>query len=98
MSIRMEKPWIDLTAESVKALPCQLGVYELADAAGRVVQIGFAGGRDRPAGAARFRTEVNQQYTTRYQELLMLHVADHGSLPVVNQEDPPVRLGRLSPL
>ena len=46
----------------------------------------------------RFRTEVNQQYTTRYQELLMLHVADHGSLPVVNQEDPPVRLGSLSPL
>ncbi len=112
MSIRMEKPWIDLTAETVKALPGQLGVYQLADAAGRVVQIGFAGGRslfglrseleralrDRPAGAVRFRTEVNQQYTTRYQELLMLHVADHGSLPVVNQEDPPVRLGRLSPL
>jgi hypothetical protein len=112
MSIRMEKPWIDLTAESVKALSGQLGVYQLADAAGRVVQIGFAGGRslfglrsdleralrDQPAGAVRFRTEVNQQYTTRYQELLMLHVADHGSLPVVNQDDPPVRLGRLSPL
>ena len=59
---------------------------------GRVVYIGFAGGRslfglrseleralqERPAGAARFRTEVNQQYTSRYQELLMLHVADHG--------------------
>jgi hypothetical protein len=46
----------------------------------------------------RFRYEVNQQYTTRYQELLMLHVADHGTLPVVNAADPPVRLGRLSPL
>jgi hypothetical protein len=112
MSIRMEKPWIDLTAEAVKALPGQLGVYQLADGGGRVVYIGFAGGRslfglrseleralrDRPAGAARFRVEVNQQYTTRYQELLMLHGADHGSLPVVNQEDPPPRLGRLSPL
>ena len=54
--------------------------------------------RSDPAGAARFRTEVNQQYTTRYQELLMLHVADHGALPVVNQADPPPRLGRLSPL
>ena len=112
MSIRLEKPWTELTPEAVKALPGQLGVYQLADAAGRVVQIGFAGGRslfglrseleralrERPAGAVRFRVEVNQQYTSRYQELLMLHVADHGSLPVVNQENPPVRLGRLSPL
>jgi hypothetical protein len=46
----------------------------------------------------RFRTEVNQQYTSRHLELLMLHVADHGSLPTVNQADPPPRLGRLSPL
>ena len=111
MAIRMEKPWIELTPEAVMALPGQLGVYQLADASGRIVQIGFAGGRslfglrseleralrDRPAGAVRFRTEVNQQYTTRYQELLMLHVADHGSLPIVNAADPPVRLGRLSP-
>jgi len=108
----MTKPWIDLTAEAVKALPGQLGVYQLATSDGHVVYIGFAGGRSlfglrseleralagRPGGATRFRTEVNQQYTTRYQELLMLHVADHGSLPVVNQEDPPPRLGRLSPL
>jgi hypothetical protein len=112
MSIRMEKPWIELTPETVKALPGQLGVYQLADTAGRIVQIGFAGGRslfglrseieralgERPAGAVSFRIEVNQQYTSRYHELLMLHVADHGSLPVVNQADPPPRLGRLSPL
>jgi len=112
MAIRMEKPWIELTPEAVKALPGQLGVYQLADAASRVVYIGYAGGRtlfglrseleralkERPAGAAHFRIEVNQQYTSRYQELLMLHVADHGSLPVVHAADPPVRLGRLSPL
>ena len=112
MSIRMQKPWTELTPEAVKALPGQLGVYQLADAAGSVVYIGFAGGRslfglrseleralrERPAGAARFRCEINQQYTSRHQELLMLHVADHGSLPVVNRADPPVRLGRLSPL
>ena len=112
MSIRMEKPWIDLTADAVKALPGQLGVYQLADAAATSSISALPAGaacsacrseleralRDRPAGAARFRVEVNQQYTTRYQELLMLHVADHGSLPVVNQEDPPPRLGRLSPL
>ena len=112
MSIRLEKPWTELTPEAVKALPGQLGVYQLADAAGRVVYIGYAGGRslfglrseleraleERPAGAVRFRTEVNQQYMSRYHELLMLHVADHGSLPAANQTDPPARLGRLSPL
>lgn len=112
MAIRMEKPWLDLAPAAVEALPGQLGVYQLADAEGRVVYIGFAGGRslfglrseleralrERPAGATRFRIEVNQQYTSRYQELLMLHVADHGSLPVVNAADPPPRLGRLSPL
>ena len=101
-----------MTPEAVQALPGQLGVYQLADAAGHIVYIGFAGGRslfglrseleralkDRPAGAARFRTEVNQQYMSRYRELLMLHVADHGSLPAVNAADPPPQLGRLSPL
>ena len=112
MAIRLEKPWIELTPEAVMALPGQLGVYQLADAGGRVVHIGYAGGRslfglrseleralkERPGGATRFRIEVNQQYTSRHLELLMLHVADHGSLPVVNAADPPVRLGRLSPL
>ncbi|MET0569646.1 MAG: hypothetical protein ABWZ74_11255 [Hyphomicrobiaceae bacterium] len=112
MSIRMTKPWIDLTLEMVKRLPGQLGVYQLADAEDRVVYIGYAGGRtlfglrseleralaERPGNAVRFRCEVNQQYTTRYQELLMLHAADHGELPLINRDNPPVRLGRLSPL
>lgn len=112
MAIRLGKPWIALTAENVRALPGQLGVYQLADAAGAVVYIGFAGGRSlfglrseleralqqRPAGAASFCCEINQQYSTRYRELLMLHVADHGGLPPGNRADPPVRLGRLSPL
>jgi hypothetical protein len=112
MAIRLEKPWIALTPEAVKALPGQLGVYQLADAEGRIVYIGFAGGRslfglrseleralkERPGGAARFRYEVNQQYTSRHLELLMLHVADHGSQPLVNAADPAPPLGRLSPL
>jgi hypothetical protein len=112
MSIRMTKPWTPLTADAVKALSGQLGVYQLADAEGRVVYIGAAGGRtlfglrseieralkDRPAGATQFRVEINQQYTSRHAELLMLHVHDHGALPSVNAENPPPRLGRLSPL
>ena len=112
MAIRMDKPWIELTPETVRVLPGQLGVFELADPQGHVVAIGFAGGRslfglrseleralrERPGGAAHFRYEVNQQYTSRHRELLMLHVADHGSLPLANRADPPIGLGRLSPL
>lgn len=111
MAIRMTKAWIPLSAETVARLPGQLGVYQLANAAGEVVFIGFAGGRslfglrsevggaldDRPAGATQFRVEVNQQYTTRYQELLMLHVHDHGDVPAGNRGKPLPRLGRLSP-
>ena len=112
MAIRMDKHWIELTRKTVTALPGQLGVFELADAQGRIVCIGFAGGRslfglrseleralrERPGGATRFRYEINQQYMSRHRELLMLRVADHGSLPVVNGSDPPPGLGRLSPL
>jgi len=112
MSIRLNKPWIALNLDAVAALPGQLGVYQLADEDGHIVYIGFAGGRstfglrgeleralrERPAGAAKFRYEVNQQYTSRHRELLMLHVADHGKLPIANPADSPARLGRLSPL
>ena len=112
MSIRLNKPWIALSLDAVAALPGQLGVYQLADEDGCIVYIGFAGGRstfglrgeleralrERPAGAAQFRYEVNQQYTSRHRELLMLHVADHGKLPIANPADSPARLGPLRPL
>lgn len=112
MAIRMTKAWVPLTPENVTKLPGQLGVFQLADAAGQCVFIGFAGGRslfgvrseiektlaEPPAGATQFRVEINQQYTTRYQELLMLHVHDHGGIPAGNIGKPLPRLGRLSPL
>jgi hypothetical protein len=108
----MSKPFLALVPETVRALPGQLGVYQLADEDLRVVYIGFAGGNslfglrgelqralnDPTRAASRFRYEVTQQYTSRYLELLMLHIADHGSLPAGNRADPPPRLGRLSPL
>jgi len=109
MGVRLEKPWRDLTAENVAALAGELGVYQLADAEGRVLRIGYAGGRTLfglrselaaalAAGeAARFRIEVNAQYMSRYDELLMVHVADHGALPPGNATDAQRRLGRLSP-
>jgi hypothetical protein len=110
MGIRLEKPWIALTADAVRALPGQLGVFELADGEGRVLRIGYAGGhalfglrsaveeaRQRHPAARRFRVEVTMQYQSRYRELLMLHKADHGALPEGNRDEP-AQLGRLSPL
>ena len=52
----------------------------------------------REHGGLQFRVEVNMSYLTRCQELLMLHVADHGELPPGNRERLPFTLGRLSPL
>jgi len=109
MGIRLEKPWRALTPEAVAALPAELGVFQLGDAQGTVVRIGYAGGRTLfglrselaaalAAGeAAQFRTEVTSQYMCRYEELLMVHKADHGALPTGNAADGRRRLGRLSP-
>jgi len=110
MRLRLDKPWQPLTAETAARLPGQLGVYQVADAGGTVLYIGQAGARspfglrselqrelaERGAGC-QFRVEVNQQYRTRWLELLMVHQADHGSLPGDNAKDPPPNLGRLSP-
>ena len=108
--LRLDKPWRPLTAETAARLPGQLGVYQIADGKGQVLFIGQAGARspfglrselsreaqERGAGC-QFRVEVNQQYRTRWLELLMVHQADHGSLPPDNAKNPPSNLGRLSP-
>jgi hypothetical protein len=110
MRLRLDKPWQPLTSEAATKLPGQLGVYQIADAAGKILFIGQAGGRspfglrselqrehaERSAGC-QFRVEVNQQYRSRWFELLMLHQADHGGLPPDNAKNPPPNLGRLSP-
>ncbi len=108
--VRLDKPWRPLTVEEATRLPGQLGVYQIADAAGTILYIGQAGGRspfglrselqreanERGTGQ-QFRVEVNQQYRSRWFELLMVHKADHGSLPADNEKNPPPNLGRLSP-
>ncbi len=107
-SIRLEKPWKPLDETEVDRLPGQLGVYQLADDREEIVRIGFAGGHSQfglrgelaqclqeTIGRSRlFRCEVTMQYLTRYQELLMVFLADHGRLPVENTERPS-ELGRL---
>jgi hypothetical protein len=108
--LEIRRPWQDLTGEAVARVQGQLGVYELADAAGRTVRIGYAGGKSlfglrgelearlREGEATRFRYEVNTAYLTRYQELLMVYAARHGGeLPPANRAAPPGRLGRLHP-
>lgn len=95
-------------ARQAGALPGHMGVYELADDAGRVLYIGCAGGRSRFGlrgevcdalarieGASRFRVEITTAYLTRHRELLMRHRAAHGALPAANAPVP--GLGRLSP-
>jgi hypothetical protein len=111
IGLRLQKPWLPLTEEAVKRLPGQLGIYQIADASGAILFIGEAGARTpfglrsellreaqaRPTGQ-QFRVEVNMQYHTRWLELLMVHQADHGSLPPDNAKNPPPTLGRLSPV
>ncbi|MFI4973721.1 MAG: hypothetical protein ACHP84_04175 [Caulobacterales bacterium] len=107
--VRLDKPWRELTAENVARLAGELGVFQLADAQGRVVRIGYAGGRSlfglrgelqaalAAGAAAKFRVEVTAQYLSRHEELLMVHMAEFGSLPAGNAADAGRRLGRLSP-
>ena len=109
MGVRLEKPWRALTAQNVADLGAELGVYQLADADGRVLRIGYAGGRTLfglrselsaalAAGeAVKFRTEVTAGYMSRYDELLMVHKADFGELPPGNAAEGDRRLGRLTP-
>ena len=106
MSIRLDKPWRGV--DEIESLGGQLGVFELGNAEGEVLYVGFAGGRSlfglrevveqtlaEVEGAVGFRVEITTAYRTRYQELLMVHVADHGGLPSANPPEP--ALGKLSP-
>jgi len=109
MGVRLDKPWRPLVGEEVRKLAGELGVYELGDADGRVVRIGYAGGRSlfglrgellaalgRDEAAA-FRVEVTANYLSRYDELLMVHRNNFGDLPPGNAADAKRRLGRITP-
>lgn len=110
MSVRMTKAWRAVDSQALLALPGQLGVFQLADADGRLLFIGRADGRstfglrgvvadatEKVSEATQFRYEVTTAYHTRYLELLMVAVADNGSLPPANDPAEGRRLGRLSP-
>ena len=107
--VRLTKPWSDLDDAAIAALPGQLGVFEIGDEEGAVLELGFAGGRSRfglrsaiaetaakHERAARFRYEVTMQYWSRFEELLAVHVADHGELPAGNTDRGDRRVGRIA--
>lgn len=110
MPVLLTKPWRPLTAEEISRVQGQLGVYELGDDAGEVLYAGYAGGRslfglrgelerhlrEGTGGATQFRIEVNTQYTSRWKELLMAHIAADGEVPPLNREERLPSLGRLS--
>ena len=110
MGIRLDKPWQRLDHETISALPAQLGAYHVADDAGTVLSVGYAGAREpfglqsalrreieqHGGGATQFRCEFTSNYRSRWDELLMLHLADHGELPEP-QRDQAQRVGRLTP-
>jgi hypothetical protein len=109
MAVRLDKPWIALTADNVAQVAGHLGVYQLANGTGEIVYIGVAGGRSPfglkgmltdvlrapPAGATQFRYEVNMAYHSRYLELLQAYRHDYGRLPAGNADVDERRLGRL---
>lgn len=108
MSLRLTKQWLPLDQQSVDQLKGELGVFQLGNAAEEVIYVGFAGSRSQFGlrseiekhlkKAALFRIEVTSAYSTRFQELLMLHYADFGCYPSLNSELDTANLGRLSPL
>jgi hypothetical protein len=111
VSIRLEKPWVDLIDKRVGQLRGELGVYQIGDERGEVVFIGYAGGRslfglkselegalERYRGQKmRFRVEVTSQYLSRCEELLMIHKHDHGEVPRDNHAERKRKLGRIEP-
>ncbi len=107
--MRLTKPWLD-SAAALALLHGNLGVFQLGDAQGRVVFIGYAGGNSKfglqgavrealaaHSDATSVRYEITTAYHTRYRELLMLHIADFGAQPAGNDAEDGVTLGQLSP-
>lgn len=105
LTTRLTKDWVPKD-QALLRLRGNLGVFELADAKGEVIYIGFAGGNSQfglkgvvqeilqSVDAVSVRWEVNTAYLSRFKELMMVHIADHGAAPVNN---PPIKLGKLSP-
>ena len=104
MGLSIRRNWVPLEAATVNAVPAQVGVYEISGADGKVLIVGYAGGRSlfglrgelqrelaaRGAGYS-FRWEATSTYLSRRDELLMLHLGQSGSFPPDNPPRPGLR-------
>tara|TARA_R110001606_G_scaffold79257_1_gene183092 strand:- start:6068 stop:6424 length:357 start_codon:yes stop_codon:yes gene_type:complete len=103
----LQKPFLPLVEDEVARVSGATGVFEIADANGETLYIGWAGGRSlfgmrgelavwlKVENADQFRTESNQQYMSRWNELMMAHKVVTGAFPGLNQSEETVGLGRL---
>ncbi|MGC2486059.1 MAG: hypothetical protein WA359_07445 [Acidimicrobiales bacterium] len=110
MSVRMNSPWLDFNASEVAAIGGYLGVYEVRTRDGEIVRIGYAGGLSQFGlrgelenllarygnGFVQLRVEITSSYLSRYQELVAVHLNDHGRMPCDNVDDPS-RFGVVTP-
>ena len=110
MSIRLDKPWIEFSKESIDGVTGHLGVYQLANAGKEIIYIGIAGARSRfglrgelqkwleldDIAISFFRLEVTMAYKTRHVELLQIFLHDFKRLPLSNENMNFTSLGRLN--
>jgi hypothetical protein len=105
----MTGEWRTLTEESAATAPATVGIIQLADPDQRIIDIQFVGAHATfgmrgvlgavaaHLGQLMFRYEVNAQYLTRYDELLMVHHFQFGELPARNRDRGCRVPGRLHP-
>jgi hypothetical protein len=110
MSVRMSSAWQKLSALEVAGVGGYMGVYEVCTLDGEVVRVGYAGGQSRfglrgelasqlelyGENCALMRVEITSSYLSRYQELVAVHLHDHGRMPRDNDDDPS-RFGVVTP-
>ena len=99
--VYMRSRWSPLDAEHVAEVGGHMGVYQLASPDGRdrvhrlrrrsfgasaCAASSRAGSKRPDARKLMFRIEITTTYLSRYKELLMAHVAQHGSVPIDNSE------------
>ena len=110
MSIRLDKPWIEFSKESINRVTGHLGVYQLANAGKEIIYIGIAGAKTRfglrgelqkwleldDIATSFFRLEVTMAYKTRHTELLQIFLHDFKRLPLANKNLNVKSMGRLN--
>ena len=75
MGIRLEKNWEILNSARIKALPGQLGVYQIADKDEQIISVGYAGAKE-PFGI-RSASQGPEQFRVGREPLVALAVAQN---------------------